>query len=461
MISHNIKTVGWLGLFLLGFVSATAQETTNKTEQILNQMTDEILVNGKVYGNLTELLNNGPRLTGSKKADEAARWAAEKMKSYGFDKVYLQPVMVPKWERGSISKATAIINRKKENLTIVALGLSVGTPKGGVEGEVIEVKQLSELDELGEKLKGKIVFFNRAFDEKLVNTFSAYGGAVDQRSAGPSRAAKYGAIATVVRSMTNRTDHHPHTGVLRYLDGIPKIPASAITTLDADRLSKWLKENKSVRLKIELDCRNFPDVQSYNVVGEITGSELPQEIVLVGGHLDSWDLSPGAHDNGSGCMQSMEVLRTFKALNIHPKRTLRAVLFMSEEVGGIGGIEYAKQAKLKMENHVAAIETDRGGFAPIGFTIQSNDSVFAKITSWKPYFRRLLADDFVKGGGGTDIGPLADQGAVLLGLFPEPQRYFDYHHSNNDNIDAVNPRELKLGAAALTQMIYLLSENGI
>lgn len=445
----------------LGSVSSSAQTMKPDIESALIRISDEIMENGKAYDDLAELLANGHRLTGSENAQKAVDWSKKKMESYGFDRVYLQPVMVPKWERGTVSKATVTVNGKKENLHIVALGKSVGTPAGGISAEVIEVKQLSELDALGNKVKGKIVFFSRPFDEKLINTFAAYSGAVDQRSAGPSRASKYGAVATIVRSMTNRIDNHPHTGTLTYVDSLTKIPAAAVTTADAERLSRWLKENKNLTVQLDMNCKNFPDVQSYNVIGEIKGSEFPDEILVIGGHLDSWDLSPGAHDDASGCVQSIEALRAYKALGLKPKRTIRAVMYMSEEVGGIGGEEYAKQAKILNEKHIGAIESDRGGFSPRGITVKASDSVFTYVSAWKKYFTRLNADDISKGYGGVDIDPLGKQGTALFGLYPDPQRYFDYHHSDNDDLSAVNPRELKLGAVVMAQFMYLISELGV
>jgi len=448
----------YIFLPLLILLNTSTFSQTHKTETV--KITNEILTNGKAYSDLEDLLKGGPRLTGSKGAENAVNWAVSKMKSYGFDHVWTQPVMVPKWERGNKSEAIVLVDGKKTALHAVALGKSVGTTEKGLTAEIIEVKSLKEVDSLGEKVKGKIVFYSRPFDEKLVNTFSAYGGAVDQRSGGASKAAKYGAIAVLVRSMTNRTDLHPHTGLMTYADGVPKIPGIAISTKDADLLSGLLKSGKSPKVKLNFNCKLFPDVQSYNVIGELTGSVHPDEIITVGGHLDSWDLSNGAHDDGSGCVQSIEVLRAFKALGIKPKRTVRAVLFMSEEVGGIGGDEYAKQAKLKKENHYAAIESDRGGFTPRGITVQATDSVFKKVDSWKPYFSDIFADYIAKGGSGTDIAPLASTGTALFGYFPDPQRYFDYHHSDNDNIEAINPRELHLGAASMAILVYLISEEG-
>lgn len=450
-----------LSFILLGFSGLLAQHPNQETETVLKKMSDEIMLNGNSYHDLVELVGIGPRLTGSDLALKAVDWAENKMKSYGFDRVYRQPVMVPKWERGNIATAAANVNGKKENLKIVALGRSVGTPKGGLEAEVIEVKHLSDLDKLGSSVKGKIVFFNRPFDETVVSTLEAYGGAVDQRSAGPSRAAKYGAVATIARSMTNRIDDHPHTGMLRYDDNFPKIPAAAITTQDAEKLSRLISENPSVKISMEMNCQNLPDVLSYNVIGEIKGSEFPDEIIVVGGHLDSWDLSVGAQDDGAGCVQSIEVLNTFKKLAVKPKRTLRAVMFMSEEVGGIGGKEYAVQAEKLKEKHIAAMESDLGGFTPRGIEIQANEPVFNQVTQWKSYFKRLKADDFEKGSGGVDIGPLSNLGVSLFGLIPDSQRYFDIHHSDNDDLSTVNPRELKLGAVVMTQLVYLLSENGL
>ena len=292
----------------------------------------------------------------------------------------------------------------------------------------------------------------------LINTFNAYSGCVDQRYSGAEEAARLGAVAVIVRSVNLRLDDFPHTGSMSYgkLALRKRIPASAISTNGAELLSFMLALNPKLSFYLKQNCKNLPDVQSYNVIGEITGSEKPDEIMVVGGHLDSWDLGDGAHDDGAGVVQSMEVLRLFKTIGYQPKRTLRVVLFMNEENGMRGATEYAAIAETNKENHVFALESDAGGFTPRGFSIDSAPEKLAVIQSWEPYFEPYLIHMFVKGGSGADVGHLKTDANVLAGLRPDSQRYFDYHHAANDTFDAINKRELELGAATMASLVYLI-----
>ena len=444
-------------------ISAFAQSNDESTIRLIF---DEALERGESYKNLEYLTTKiGGRLSGSPAAAQAVVWTKMLMEQYGFDAVWLQPVMVPHWVRGQKEIGNIrLSNGKSLDVNVCALGNAVGTGPAGILAEVIEVKQLKELAELGEKnIKGKIVFFNRPMDPKLINTFAAYGGAGDQRGSGPSEAAKYGAVGAVVRSLGSNIDEYPHTGSTRYRDSIPKIPAVAISTLHAELLSKSLSENKGLKFYFESHCQMLEDARSFNVVGQIKGSQFPDEIIDVGGHLDSWDLAQGAHDDGVGCVQSIEVLRIFKAMGYKPKRTIRAVLFMNEENGLRGGREYAAQAKAKNENHIAAIESDAGGFTPRGFTIGRgvSEEIKAKIIKWKQLFEPYGLNDFGRPGGGADIGPLAAQGTVTIGFLPDSQRYFDYHHTPIDTFDKVNKRELELGAASMASLVYLIDQYGL
>ena len=340
----------------------------------------------------------------------------------------------------------------------------MGTVTTGISAQVVEVIKLSDLAGLGEAaVKGKIVFFNRPMDPKQIQTFSAYGGAGDQRRAGPSEAAKYGAIGVVVRSLGSNLEDYPHTGSTAYREGVAKIPALAISTRHADVLSAALKADKDLKFYMEAHCETLPDAPSFNVVGEIKGSEFPKEIIVVGGHLDSWDLAQGAHDDGAGCVQSIEVLRVLKAMGYKPKRTIRAVMFMNEENGLRGGRKYAELAKANKENHMAAIESDRGGFTPRGFTLGGKTPEIQKtfIKSWKPLLEPYGLSDFSGTGGGADIGPLEEQGTTVIGFLPDSQRYFDYHHTPADTFDKVSNRELELGAASMAALVYLIDKNGL
>src|SRR5471030_1665272 len=388
-------------LFFTGRLSAQDSLTIRK-------IYDEALVNGKCYSNLHYLCKKiGPRLSGSANAQKAVEWSKHLMESYGFDKVYLQEVMVPHWVRGEKEVAKIIDGDKQIPVPICALGMSVGTPAQGITANVIEVHSLKELDSLGEAaIKGKIVFFNRPFDPRFIETGQAYGVAGDQRRAGPAAAAKYGAVGAIVRSLTEIIDDYPHTGTTSYTE--LKIPAAAISTKGADLLSGMLKANKSIKFFFKQSCQQLPDALSYNVVGEMTGTENPNKYITVGGHLDSWDLAEGASDDGTGVMQSLEMLRILKAMNYHPKNSIRAVFFMNEENGDKGGQKYAELAAKNKEEHIAAIETDEGGFTPrgFGFTGLSIASLQKVNQNWHPLFEPYEIDRLTAGGGGTDIEPL-------------------------------------------------------
>lgn len=455
----------FLFVFLLVSLSSTAQ---SNDEVAIRKIYDEALANGHAYKNLEYLATKiGARLSGSPGAAKAVDWTKKVMEDYGFDSVWLQPVMVPHWVRGAKEVAnmqSGAPKAKPVNVNVCALGGSVGTGPKGILANVIEVKALDELAKLGEAaIKGKIVFFNRPMDSKLIHTFAAYGGAGDQRRAGPSEAAKYGAIGVVVRSLASNVDEFPHTGSTSYKEGIAKIPAFAIATLHADWLSQALKEDANMKLFLQSNCETLPDAPSFNVVGQIKGSEFPKEIIDVGGHLDSWDLAQGAHDDGTGCVQSIEVLRIFKAMGYKPKRTIRAVMFMNEENGLRGGLKYAELAKMNNEKHIAAIESDAGGFTPRGFSMGGKTKPMVKtfIQSWKPLLEPYGLTDIGRQGGGADIGPLEALGTVVIGFVPDSQRYFDYHHASNDTFDKVSKRELELGAAAMTALIYLIDQYGL
>lgn len=427
------------------------------------KIANEILLHGKCYSWLDYLSNKiGGRLSGSPQAAAAVEYTYQLMKTLGADTVYKQECMVPHWVRGAKETAKILTSLSGEySVNICALGRSVATPVGGITANVIEVDSLSELPRLGRKeIEGKIVFFNGPFDETIINTFEAYGRAVVQRHAGPSLAAKYGAIGTVVRSMTNTLDDYPHTGSMEYNDSFPKVPCCAISTVGAELLAKELKVDPNVRFHFEMSCQTLPDEKSYNVIAEIRGTEYPDQYITIGGHLDSWDLAQGSQDDGAGIVQTLEVLRTFKALGIKPKRTIRFVMFMNEENGTRGGLKYAEMAKLHHENQIAAIESDAGGYSPRGFGLSGEITKKDKIKSWKNLFLPYGIYDFSGGEGGTDIEPLQKQGTFMIGVVPDSQRYFDIHHTAADTFDKVNKRELELGAAGMTMMVYLLSEYG-
>ena len=432
----------------------------------ISKIYDVALTNGKSYEWLDYLSNQiGGRLSGSLNADRAVEWGFKELNNLDLDKVFLEDVMVPKWVRGTFEYASIITGPGMSiNVPICSLGGSIATPASGLRAQVIEVKSFEELEVLGMKnIKGKFVFFNRPMPAGIIDTFEAYSVTRDQRSNGAERAAKYGAVGVIIRSMNLKLDDYPHTGNMSYgkLPNKMRIPAAAISTNGAELLSSMLSLNKNLYFYLKQDCKNLPDVKSYNVIGEIKGSDFPNEIIVVGGHLDSWDLGDGAHDDGAGIVQSMEVLNIFNKISYKPKRTIRVVLYMNEENGLRGGITYAKNAKNKKENHVFALESDAGGFSPRGFSFEASDNQFKKIKSWETYFHPYLTDRFTLGGSGADIGPLRNGKIVLAGLRPDSQRYFEYHHTANDTFDAINKRELELGAAAMTSMIYLVDQHGL
>ncbi|MBP2834192.1 M20/M25/M40 family metallo-hydrolase [Aquimarina sp. U1-2] len=443
-----------------------AQNKVQQDSTMLKKLYDTSLLNGKSYTWLDYLSNQiGGRLSGSVNAQKAVEWAEKELNTLGLDKVWLQSVMVPKWTRGVTEFAYIETEPgRTTNVPICALGGSVPTPIGGIKASVVEVKGIEDLRKLGsDQITGKIVFFNRPMQADLIETFKAYGGCVDQRYSGAAEAANFGAVGVIVRSMNLRLDDYPHTGAMSYgnLPDADKIPAAAISTNGADLLSSMLTLNPDIKFHINMNCRTWKDVESFNVIGEITGSELPNEYMVVGGHLDSWDLGDGAHDDGAGVVQSMEVLRLFKEIGYAPKRSLRVVLFMNEENGLRGGKKYAAVAKSKGENHVFALESDSGGFTPRGFSFDCDDANFEQVKSWTTLFEPYLIHYFAKGGSGADIGPLKKEGIVLAGLRPDSQRYFDYHHAKNDTFDAINKRELELGAATMASLVYLFDRYGV
>ena len=449
-------------IMLFSFLSVLSQND----EQMIKKIFDSSLSSGKSYELLDYLSNEiGGRLSGSLNAKRAVEWGKEELKNIGFDKVWLQEVMVPKWVRGP--KEFALIETQPGttfNVDVCALGGSVATPSVGIKANVIQVHDFEELKELGEdKIDGKIIFFNRPMQPNLVNTFQAYGEAVNQRTSGAAEAVKYGAIGVIIRSMSLRLDDYPHTGAMSYgsLPPSKRIPAAAISTNAAEKLSNLLKINPNLKFLLRQQCKQFKDVKSHNVIAEIKGSIYPDEIILVGGHLDSWDLGDGSHDDGAGIVQSMDVVNILKNIGYKPKRTIRVVLFMNEENGTRGAKKYFEVSKRNNLNHIFALESDAGGFTPRGFSFTSNIENFYIIKNWKYLFDPYLIQSFEIGGSGADISLLKTNNNVLAGLRPDSQRYFDYHHAANDTFDAINKRELELGTFAMTSLIYLFDKYGI
>jgi len=442
----------------------------NEDSVFLRRLANEILLNSKAYENLRVLTKTiGGRLAGSPQMVKAEAWGLNAMKAANADAAWLQQCMVPHWVRGGKDEATAEWQESKAGqkttgskakLDVIALGNSVGSMKP-LKSEVIEIKDFADLETKKDLVKDKIVFYNYKFDPTFVRTFQAYGDAGRYRREGPSRAAKYGAKAVIVRSISGSTDNNPHTGSTAYNDSLPKIPAIAVGLKDADALSKTLGSAK-VNVTLHTHGKFLPDTIGHNVIGELKGSQFPNEYITVGGHLDSWDNCEGAHDDGAGCVQTIEILRAFKALSYQPKRTIRFVLFANEENGLRGGNKYAEEAQAKGEKHIFALESDAGGFTPRGFGFTSSDAQFQKILEWKDLLSPYGGNELTKGGGGADIGPLnRTQGTPVAGLQPDSQRYFDHHHARNDVFEAVNKRELELGALNMAALIYLVDKYGL
>ena len=453
-----------LALTLLA--SGAAAAGTGKAEDyrtLVDKLREAGLSAERAFALLERITSVGPRLTGSPQASAAVDLTRGLMEELGLSRVHTEPVEVGHWTRGHPARASvaASASRAAVPLAVCALGGSVGTPDRGITAPVVEVRSLAEAASLGASAKGRIVFFNRPMDRRTTEPFAAYGAAADQRVGGASAAARCGAAAVLVRSLTFREDRNPHTGMLRYDPDAPAIPAAAIATADADLLSALLKKEKDVSLSLRMDCRDEGKVLSANVIGEITGSELPSEIVLLGGHLDSWDLSAGAHDDAAGCAAALEALALLRDLGLRPRRTIRAVLFMDEEFGGTGGRAYAAAPQRKGERHLIAAESDRGGFGPIGLAFGQDRKVLERISPYADLLRPFGISFIVPGGGGVDVAPLIADGAVPSAVLVNAQTYFDVHHSALDTVASVEPRELELQAVILAVLAYILAQEGL
>jgi hypothetical protein len=440
------------------FLSLNLFGQTKEDSIQFSRISTEILNKGKSYTELRDLTKNiGHRLSGSEAYEKSVKWAEQKLKEAGVDKVWLQQVMIPVWERGKESLKIKAQNGKWKSLKMLSLGNSEGTKGKDVSGEIIMVKSLAEYDKLSpEQVKDKIVFFNYPFSQSYVQTFKAYSDAAVYRSTAAALTAKKGGKFAIVRSLSSAFDDVPHTGAMRYGDS-DKIPAVSIGNTTADELETLLKSQK-ITAKLNSNCGMKGEKLSHSVIGEITGNK-DKSVIVVGGHLDSWDVGEGAHDDGAGIVQSIEVLRTFKNLGLKNNHTIRVVCFANEENGVKGGQQYGKTVKENNEKHLFALESDAGGFSPRGIALEMDDDKIKQITSWSPLFLPYGAYDFDGRYSGTDIYPLKDMGIPTAELVPDSQRYFDIHHTEEDTFEKVNRRELLLGATIMTQMIYMIDEN--
>ena len=449
-------------LNILAFFVSSFCFSQNDDSMMIRHIADEILLHSKAYDNLHDLTKNiGERLTASPGFYKAEQWGLRTLQQSGADKAWLQECMVPHWVRGGKDGAVAYISSRKKNLDVIALGNSLGTGSKSIRTNVIEVSSFRDLERKKDSVRGKIVFYNYKFNPTFVSTFQAYGDAVQYRGSGPSRAAKYGAQAVIIRSITESTDNNPHTGSLRYDTTLPEIPAVAIGLKDADWLDSVL-QNSNATISLKTNGHFLPDTIGHNVVGELTGTEYPDQYITVGGHLDSWDPGEGAQDDGAGVVQTIEILRAFKSLGYKPKHTIRFVLFANEENGLRGGTKYADEAKAKNENHIFALETDAGGFTPRGFSFGGTPEQLKKVQNWIPLLYPYGVYQVTNGGGGADVSPLNENMKVAVAEFaPDSQRYFDYHHARNDVFENVNKRELELGTVNMAAFIYLVDRYGL
>ncbi|HEY6979215.1 MAG TPA: M20/M25/M40 family metallo-hydrolase [Chitinophagaceae bacterium] len=462
-----MKTIFFLTLFPLTVFAQNNYHADLSDSEFIKMISDNILTSRAAYYNLYTLTKTvGGRLAGSPQMAKAEQWGARALQQAGADKVTLQECMVPHWVRGGEDKASVTYKDNGEThsiqLNVLALGNSVGTGAQGVQATLMRVNNFDELEKRKDEVKGKIVFYNCPFEETFIRTFQAYGKNVTYRVDGPSRAAKYGAVAVLVRSMSHAMDNNPHTGSLRYLDIFPKIPAAAVGLRDVEKLDTLFDSNISLTAQMFTYGKMLPDTIGHNVIGELKGTEFPGEIITVGGHLDSWDVNEGAQDDGAGVVQTIEILRAFKALGFQPKHTIRFVLFANEENGTRGAKKYAEEAKTNNEKHIFALESDAGGFTPRGFGFTVKPESWAKLRSWQHLFTPYGGDDFSDGGGDTDIDPLRETfGTPISGVRPDSQRYFDVHHAAGDVFEAVNIRELKLGAINMAALLYLVDKYGL
>ena len=449
------------GYFFILFANSAGAQSDSV---YIRRIADEIFRHSTAYSNLYTLTKTiGPRLSGSSQTYKAEKWGSDALKQAGADRVYLQETMIPHWVRGGKDQAAMVFGKKKQSLAVLALGNSVATKSGGITAPVVLIHDFDELERRRNEIRGRIVFYDHSFNPDFVFVFDAYKEAVPYREDGASRAAKYGALGVVVRSMSSSTDNFPHTGAMTYNDSFPRIPAFAIGLEDANKLAAAVASEKDIKLFISTQAHRLHDTIGYNVIGEWMGSEFPDKYIIVGGHLDSWDPAEGASDDGTGCVHAIEVLRCLKATGYRPRHTIRVVLFTDEENGSSGALVYSSQAKAKKEKHIFALESDAGGFTPRGFSFLGTTSAqMTTIQTLLPLLKPYGVYEVALNHAGADVETLHDSTGVLAAeLMPDSQRYFDYHHAGSDVFEKVNKRELELGAINMAALIYLVDKYGL
>ena len=409
------------------------------------------------YRRLQELCDRvGHRSAGTPGYDRAVAWSLEQLKAIGLANPRAENVPINRWERGRES-LTLLTPGGPRAIPMLGLGKSIGTPAEGITGEVLVVRDFDELERVKDKVRGKIVLYNFPMRQRT-ESFGGYGEAVAYRTGGAARAAEHGAIAALVRSVTTRSMRTPHTGMMSYKDGVPQIPAAAIPIEDALSFQRMQDRGDRITVRLFMEAKNLPEGPSPNVIAELPGREKPEEIVLIGAHLDSWDVGCGAHDDGAGVTMTIDAARLLKQLGLTPRRTVRVVLFTNEERGVDGGRGYAELHRAEAAKHFAAFETDSGGFRPTRIGIGGTDEAVALVQRYAPLFERLGPVELGKGGGGADISFLGKDGVPLLGLGTESEHYFDYHHSDADMVEAVDPTDYRESLAAFALMTYVLGE---
>lgn len=443
--------------------SAPAPEAPPATP-IADQYRDEAariieaaLADHRAYEKLTYLTDRiGHRLSGSPGLEKAVAWSAQVMRDEGHENVRTEKVMVPHWVRGK--ESAAMVAPMAQPLVMLGLGGSVGTGPRGVTGEVVVVEDFDQLDALGDQLEGKIVLYNKRMPPYTEEHGTGYGEVSRYRVDGPSRAARLGARAVLVRSVTAFSLRTPHTGALRYQDDAPRIPAAAVSIEDAELIARLVAEGQTVKVRLTMGARNLPDAPSANVIAELVGREKPEEVVVIGAHLDSWDVGQGAHDDGAGCVMMMHALTLLRELGLQPRRTIRVVLFTNEENGLRGALAYAEQHAGEIPNHVTALEADTGSFTPLGFRVQADEHAVAQMSDIASLLAPIGATRAIASFSGADLIPLARAGVPTLGLDMDASTYFDYHHTPADTLDKVDPDILARNVATVATAAYVLAD---
>jgi carboxypeptidase Q len=436
-------------LVLLGAtpVGARTQQIPQRDKEAAKQLIAAALADHHAYDRLGYMVDTfGPRLSGSVALERTIDWILEEMKGDGLEKVQVDSTMVPHWVRGA--ESLEMLEPRERKLPMLGLGGSVGTPPGGIRGEVLVVNSFDDLTAHAAQAKGRIVLFDVPFTD--------YGQTVRYRTEGAVAAAKVGAIASLIRTVGPQSMQNPHTGVMYYEDGVPKIPHAAITLEDAQMIHRMQDRGQRVELLLAMEAQTLPDAPSRNAMAEVTGSEHPEEVVVLGGHIDSWDVGQGAMDDGGGVVVAWEAVRLMKRLGLHPRRTVRVVAWVNEENGGAGGRRYAEGHA--DERHVLAIESDGGVFKPTGFGFTGSDQAMAVVRQVAELLQGVGSGTITPGGGGSDIEPLMQTGVPGMGLNVEDARYFWYHHSDADTLDKLDPDDVARCVATMAVMAYVIAD---